>query len=479
MDENNSSDFQFIKETIKERPLNKKKLFLRLFLVVISALIFGLISAGTFVLVIRNVLPKPEETPAVVNIPRDEESDSISEPNLAEDEKDGTDETEETAVSADEVVEEPVVPADEVAEEPVVPAEEAEEEPEKDPYGDYPQISYKIEHVSLTIDDYKSLYRTLKEVANETGRSIVTVTAVTSDMDWFENLYENSDSSAGLIVANNGKDLLILTGIPENEANVDLSVTFCDGEICAGSLKSSDRDTGLAIISVPLEEIPEDTVRKIKEAELGNSRGTNIVGLPVMALGSPLGIQGSQCFGRTISNQREMSMVDKNIHILSTDIYGSENATGVITNYDGQIMGIISQNTSMEDAPNLLTAYSISDLKGLIEKLSNNSSEAYLGIYGTDVTKAINEENGVPLGLYITKVALDSPALNAGIQSGDVITRLGTAEISSYRDYMEQMMKYQPGDEAVITVQRYSKGEFQEMTFEVTIDDAEKHIDKD
>ena len=76
-------------------------------------------------------------------------------------------------------------------------------------------------------------------------------------------------------------------------------------------------------------------------------------------------------------------------------------------------------------------------------------------------------------------MALDSPALNAGIQSGDVITRLGTAEISSYRDYMEQMMKYQPGDEAVITVQRYSKGEFQEMTFEVTIDDAEKHIDKD
>ncbi len=466
MDENNSSDFHFIKETIKERPLNKKKLLVRLILLVISALIFGLVSAGIFVLVIRNVLPPPEETPVVVNIPRDEESESISEPNLAEDDTEGS----EAEVSADMVAEEP-------SEESTESAEESEED--KKSGSDYPQISYKIEHVSLSIDDYKSLYRTLKEVANETGRSIVTVTAVTSDTDWFENSYENTDNSAGLIVANNGKDLLILTNIPENEENVDLSVTFCDGEVRSGSMKSADRNTGLAIVSVPLDSIAEDTLRKIKEAELGNSRGTNMVGLPVMALGSPLGIQGSQCFGRTISNQREMSMVDKNIHILSTDIYGSENATGVITNYDGQIMGIISQNTSLEDAPNLLTAYSISDLKGLIEKLSNNSSEAYLGIYGTDVTKAINEESGVPIGLYITKVALDSPALNAGIQSGDVITRLGTAEISSYRDYMEQMMKYQPGDEAVITVQRYSKGEFQEMTFEVTIDDASKHTDKE
>ena len=468
MDENNSSEYQFIKETIKERPLNKKKLITRLILVVISALIFGLISAGIFVVTVKNILPPPEDGTMPVNIPRDEESENISETSLSDDE------TEETEVSADEIAEASGESTEEAKE---GSGEGTDEESGKDPYGDYPQISYKIEHVSLTIDDYKNLYRTLKEVANETGRSIVTVTAMTSDKDWFENPYENSDNSAGLIVANNGKDLLILTGIPENEETANLSVTFCDGETCSGSLKSSDRDTGLAIVSVLLEEIPEDTIRKIKEAELGNSRGTNVVGLPVMALGSPLGIQGSQCFGRTISNQRELSMVDRSIHILSTDIYGSENATGVITNYDGQIMGIISQKTSMEDAPNLLTGYSISDLKGLIEKLSNSSSEAYLGIYGTDVTKSINEESGVPLGLYITKVALDSPALNAGIQSGDVITRLGTAEISSFRDYMEQMMKYQPGDEAVITVQRYSKGEFQEMTFDVTIDDAANHIE--
>jgi len=463
MDENNTSDYQFITETIKERPLNKKKLLARMLLLVVSALIFGLVSAGVFVLAVKNYLPPAEEPPAVVNIPRDDETDSVNETSTSDDE------ASEAEVSADEVAEEASEETSEVT--------EGEEREEDEP--DHPQIAYKIEHVSLSIDDYKSLYRTLREVANETGRSIVTVTAVTSDTDWFENLYENSDSSAGLIVANNGKDLLVLTNIPDNEEDVDLRVTFCDGETVSGDLKSSDISTGLAIVSVPLESIPDETAKKVREAELGNSRGTNMVGLPVMALGSPLGIQGSQCFGRTISNQREMSLADKNIHILSTDIYGSENATGYITNYDGQIMGVISQSTSMEDAPNLLTGYSISDLKGLIEKLSNNSSEAYLGIYGTDVTKEINEESEVPMGLYITKVALDSPALNAGIQSGDVITRLGTAEIISYRDYMEQMMKYQPGDETVITVQRYSKGEFQEMTFEVTVDDAKDHSDGD
>jgi len=462
MDENNSSEYQFIKETIKERPLNKKKILTRVVMVLICALLFGAVSAGVFILTVRQYLTERGDGIDPVNIPMDEEM-----------------------VSADE---EPEEPAEESGEEPVkeeetgvsgntaetdeaVSEESTEETPSEGVSADKTEkkiVSYNItEHVSLSVEDYKSLYRTLKGVATEVGRSVVSVTTVVNDTDWFDNSYEDSNTVSGLIVANNGKDLLILAEMPATDEDMELKVTFADGATLPGDVKQDDPETGLSIISVPLESISEETGKEIKEAELGNSRGSNIVGLPVMALGAPLGIQGSQCFGRTTGNQREISFPDKNIHVLSTDIYGSENATGVITDYDGNVIGIISGDTAMDDMPNLISGYAISDLKGMIERLSNGSSGCYLGIYGTDVTPEINEKEGVPLGLYVTRVALDSPAMSGGIQSGDVITRLGTADISSLSDYTEQLMKYQPGDEAVITVQRYSQGEYQEMTFEI------------
>ena len=456
--DNTNTEYQFIKETIKERPLNKRKLLLRIIMILISAMIFGAVSAGVFLMTVRQAMSGTENGPDPVNIPKDDEV-------LA-----GTDETGNIVSTSEN---EASTEASEDASTEASTEESTEDAAEASAKAPTEIISYNVtEHVSLSVEDYKSLYRSLKEVASETLKSVVTVTTVVNDTDWFDNSYENENSVTGLIVANNGKDLLILAEMPESTGDMDLSVTFDDGLKLSGSIKSGDPDTGLAIISVPLDKIPDDTKDAIKEAELGSSRGVGAVGIPVMALGSPLGIQGSQCYGRTTSNQRELSLPDKNVHVLSTDIYGSDNATGIITDYDGHVIGIISKDTAMEDAPNLLSAYGISDLKEIIENLSNGSSECYLGIYGTDVTPEINEEEDVPIGLYVTKVALDSPAMEGGIQSGDVITRMGTADITSFRDYSEQLMKYKSGDEAVITVQRYSQGEFLEMPFEVTFADA-------
>ena len=489
MDENNSSEYQFIKETIKERPLNKKKVLTRVIMIIICGLLFGAVSAGVFILTVRQYLSERGDGIDPVNIPRDEEMVSADEEpeekpeeNPGDVSEEAPEEVTEEASGEEPEQEENGVSENAAGEDGESGEESSKEAPSEEGSADNAPkkiVSYNItEHVSLSVEDYKSLYRTLKGVATEVGRSVVSVTMVVNDTDWFENSYEDSNTVSGLIVANNGKDLLILAEMPATDEEMELSVTFADGATLPGEVKQDDPDTGLSIISVPLSSISDDTKKEIKEAELGNSRGSNIVGLPVMALGAPLGIQGSQCFGRTTGNQREISLPDKNIHVLSTDIYGSENASGVITDYDGNVIGIISGDTFMDDMPNLLSGYAISDLKGIIERLSNGSSGCYLGIYGTDVTPEINEKEGVPLGLYVTRVALDSPAMSGGIQSGDVITRLGTADISSLSDYSDQLMKYQPGDEAVITVQRYSQGEYQEMTFEIDFGKAGEAVEE-
>ena len=132
-------------------------------------------------------------------------------------------------------------------------------------------------------------------------------------------------------------------------------------------------------------------------------------------------------------------------------------------------MGLITQDASESGAENLITAYGISDIKNSIERMSNGQDRAYLGIYGVDVTPEANESLSIPIGVYVTKVEVGSPAMDVGIQTGDVITMVGTSEVKSFSDYENVMNKSQPGDDAVVTVLRASRGGYVEMTFEVKL----------
>ena len=135
-DENNNSEYQFIKETIKERPVNKKKVLTRIIMILISALLFGAVSAGVFMFTVRQFMNGRDDSPDPVNIPMDEEPVSATE-EVTEEETESTSENE-------------------------APTEAASEEEETDPgevSGRAPTeiISYNVtEHVTLSIDDYKS-----------------------------------------------------------------------------------------------------------------------------------------------------------------------------------------------------------------------------------------------------------------------------------------------------------------------------------
>lgn len=94
--------------------------------------------------------------------------------------------------------------------------------------------------------------------------SMVTVTGVVSDVDWFDNTYENQGQTAGLIVADNGKELLILVDDAAIRQAEELEVSFYSGRSVSASLKGKDEETGLAILSVALEDIPED-IRKMSD----------------------------------------------------------------------------------------------------------------------------------------------------------------------------------------------------------------------
>ena len=166
-----------------------------------------------------------------------------------------------------------------------------------------------------------------------------------------------------------------------------------------------------------------------------------------------------------------LDKTDSNVHIISTDIYASTAASGVIVNYNGRIVGIICHEDMSDNMPNLLRAYSVSDISDSMEKISNGQSLATLGIIGTDVTEEANSERKVPFGAYVKEVIADSPAMNVGIRNGDVIVKIRTIEIGSFTDYKQAILKYQPQDIVTVTLERPGRDEYTEMTYEVTLEE--------
>ena len=154
---------------------------------------------------------------------------------------------------------------------------------------------------------------------------------------------------------------------------------------------------------------------------------------------------------------------------MTTDIYGSSNASGILINLKGQIIGIIDMSYNSSDIKNLVSAIGITELKKVIETLSNDSDIAYFGVYGTDVTQEANEELGVPFGAYITEIDMDSPAMNAGIQSGDVIVQVQETEIKNYQNLVKALLLEEPEKTLPIKIMRQGPDGYIEMEVSVIL----------
>ena len=100
--------------------------------------------------------------------------------------------------------------------------------------------------------------------------------------------------------------------------------------------------------------------------------------------------------------------------------------------------------------------------------MSNDKDIPYFGVHGADVTTQINEELGVPFGAYIMEIDMDSPAMEAGIQSGDVIIGLGDTEINNYQELIGCILESKPEQAISVKLLRQGPEEYTEMELDVT-----------
>ena len=320
----------------------------------------------------------------------------------------------------------------------------------------------------LEIADVQNVQNKLYAVGREANRFVVTVTGVKSDTDWFNNSYESRGQASGIIIADSGQELLILTERKVISDAQEVYVTFINDVTVEASMKHYDGNTGIAVLSVPRSQVDEDTMNAISVAKLGNSL-TTMQGTMVIAVGSPLGTNYSILTGNITSTNNVISTIDNNYTVFTTDIVGSSSGSGVIINVNGEVIGLVMQDYGNEEDQTTLTALSISELKQLIEKLSNNQDIPYIGLGLTTVSAATAKEYDIPKGAYIKEVKMDSPALAAGLQSGDVITEMDGEAVYTVDSYESKLLALKPGDEVEIVVQRQGAEKYEEITCTVQV----------
>lgn len=422
----------FMHEEIKKRPMNRKKLLQRARETMAIAVLFGVVSCVVFAIllpIINNILNSEGNNKKTVTLP-------------------------ETTVS-----------------EELTPEQMLEKEQQREMSEEKARIEKELEGLLdekiIGVEQQKRISASLQQLAIESSGMIVSVSGITSDTDLFNDSYENKDTVAGLVTKKTETAIYVLVQSKSVENANKILVTFMEGAEAEAVVAGSDSATGLTVLSVPANELDADTRNGIKEAVNGSSAGAIITGAPVIAIGSPTGTFGSVIYGNVTAADIKLEILDNDIYCLTTDIYGSKGATGFLINLDGEVVGMIDMRYSDSNIPNMLCAVGISELRPIIRRMENGKGKAFLGICGTDVTEEISETNNIPVGIWVTRVEDDSPAMAAGIQKGDVIVGYGSKSIFHMAGLITKLEDTEPGQIITLHIMRRKGGEFESINVNV------------
>lgn len=342
-----------------------------------------------------------------------------------------------------------------------IPKDDAEEEPGEEEPEQQTQIV-------LDADSYRQMLQSLQAVAKESNKCVVEITGIVGDEDWAKEMEDSKRSVSGIIIADNSQEILVLGKITPVKEAKSIRVTFVDGKSYEANVKKQDAITGLCVYAVPRREIENDTWNQIQIAVLGSSNAV-AAGDTAIVLGKPFGYADAVGYGIIASAKNYLETADGHYKLIHTDVAGSSAGSGIIINIRGEVIGIIDQTVLEEDSRNLIAGYGISDIKGIIELLSNGTGVPYTGLCGMDVSEDM-EAKGLPKGVYVREVEADSPAMAAGIQSGDIITNMGENGVPSLASFHNQLMEQTEGSTVVLKGKRQgSGGEYVDMEFHVVI----------
>lgn len=322
--------------------------------------------------------------------------------------------------------------------------------------------------IEPTIENYLTMYSEVKQLATTCNYSLATVTAVESGVDWFNETYETRKSITGIVVFEDNVDVLVLTSLDKVKNADSIEVMFSGNISIPGVVWDYDSDYNLAVIAVDSSKIPEKQRGLIKKADFGESYDLT-TGAPILALGNPNGYMGSMEIGMVTSKGSAVYVTDNKLDLFNTDITDTPESDGIIVNLKGEVVGIITRTFKEGLNANISTAIGITRLKPIIWSLINKTDRIYFGILGEDMPLSVLQDIKIENGIYVTEVIPDSPAFEAGLRQGDIITAKDEVKVNSMSGFSTLINAHAVEDTVTITVQRKSKNVLKEMEFKVTL----------
>lgn len=275
--------------------------------------------------------------------------------------------------------------------------------------------------------------------------SIFGTYTVTENFWGYHFSQEEEGSGSGIIVGQNEDELLVVTNNHVVADSTSLSVQFIDDSTADALVKGTDPQEDLAVISIALDDLSEETTSAIKIATLGDSDKLK-VGEPAIAIGNALGYGQSVTTGviSAVNREQKQDEYGRKNYVIQTDAaINPGNSGGALLNVYGEVIGINSSKLAGSTIEGMGYAIPISTAKPIIEELMNRktrvpvseSKKGFLGISGINVTESVHDAYGLPIGVYLAQVLEDTPAQEYGLKKGDIIVSYDGDEVET----MEQL----------------------------------------
>lgn len=301
------------------------------------------------------------------------------------------------------------------------------------------------------------------------GKSQDTVVGITSDVEKQVNTFfgpqvqKGQSMGSGFIIDSNGYIVTNAHVIGDGEYK-NITVSLADGSTEPGEVLWYDSAIDLAIVKI--------NKTGLHAAEIGDSDEL-AVGQPVVAIGNPMTLDLERTVTQGIISglNRSIALDDGSVMepLIQTDAsINSGNSGGPLLNAKGQVIGI--NTAKMSSAEGLGFSIPINTAKPILEQIikTGKFSTVYLGITGVDVEtyeKALGVDIKAEYGVVVVEATKDSPAYEAGLQNGDVITAIDGEKVESMVSLKKKLYSYKEGDKASLTISR--NGE--EKTIEVIL----------
>ena len=293
-------------------------------------------------------------------------------------------------------------------------------------------------------------------------------TSVTTNFWGFQSTAAASGS--GFIISPNG---YILTNYHVIEASDTITVALYTGETYEAQVVGYDESNDIAVLKVEATQLTP--------AVFGDSDQVNI-GDDVLAIGNPLGeLTFSLTAGKVSAKDREVTFSNGvMMNLLQTDCaINSGNSGGALFNLYGEVIGVTNAKYSgtgqgSASIDNIGFAIPLNSVRGVIQSIMEKGyvSKPYIGVSVTDTPQEY-QLYGLPQGAAIRDVEPNSPAANANLQPGDIITHMDDTVITGSKELVRRLRSCTVGQTLKLTL--YRKGDTLELSITVGEQKTEAH----